>query len=233
MPQITDWMPSRMADQLTMFLNILAKINAYEPILPLTSDQVKRIKLICEEFIAIYNYVEQCQATTKSLTEWRDLCWKGSPVNDPAPAPPTYPTYNAVADSFIGILIEFRELRDIIVSSPGYTLAIGEDLMIVGTPQANAQPQDTAPSLKVVTSNNYAVKLSGSMQGMDAMRVEYYRKGSNTWQLVGYFTKMPGELTITPHVAGEPESGNIRAMFIKKNADFGNYSPEYAITVSE
>ncbi len=232
MQKSTDWMPSRLADLLVMFQNIFAKIGGYESVLPLTSDQVKRIQLICNEFIAIYNYVEQAQATTKSLTEWRDFCWKGSPVNDPAPMPPVYPTYNAVANSFIGIFVEFRDLREAIVAAANYTQAIGEDLMIVAIKSEGIAPSEMVPSLKVSTATGYKVNISGSMQGMDAMRVEYLRKGSSEWVTVAFLTKLPAEFTITPAAAGVPEIGNIRAIYIQKNADVGNFSPQYEITIS-
>jgi hypothetical protein len=38
--------------------------------------------------------------------------------------------------------------------------------------------------------------------------------------------------TIAPNTPGEPEAGLSQAVFIKKNADFGNTSPEYPVTLS-
>ena len=70
------------------------------------------------------------------------------------------------------------------------------------------------------------------MQSMDAMRIDYQRNGTSTWPPVGFFTKMPGETTITPAVPGQPESGRIRAIFIEKNVEVGLYSPEYPVTIS-
>ncbi|HRI02789.1 MAG TPA: hypothetical protein PLL77_03505 [Pyrinomonadaceae bacterium] len=232
MASATDWMPSRLADMLVMFQNVLAKIGGYKTILPITTGQVDRIVLICEEFVAVYTYVVQARATTESLVEWRDLILKGSPAGDAAPAPPVYPTYTVVTDSFIGILTEFRELRDVIVASPGYTTAIGEDLMIVKPATEKLVEADAAPELKVATAAGYEVTVSGSMQGMDAMRVEYQRAGSATWATVAFLTKTPGTFTITPATPGTPENGRIRAVFIKKNEQFGNFSPEYPVTLS-
>lgn len=44
--------------------------------------------------------------------------------------------------------------------------------------------------------------------------------------------KMPDEFTITPETPGDAETVNIRVIFIKKNADFGNYSPKSPVTLS-
>ncbi len=225
-------MPSRLADMLVMFQNVLVKVEGYKSILPITSAQIDRIKLICNEFVAVYTYVVQARATTESLVEWRDIILKGSPAGDAAPAPPTYPAYTAVAGSFIGILTEFRELRDVIVAAPGYTQAIGEDLMIVKPATEKLFEGSVAPDLKVSTAVGYEVTVAGSMQGMDAMRVEYQRSGAATWSTVAFLTKTPGTFTITPATPGTPENGRIRAVFIKKNEQFGNFSPKYPITLS-
>ncbi|MGB2748966.1 MAG: hypothetical protein WBC34_12295 [Thiofilum sp.] len=197
-----DWMRSRLADMLVMFQNVEIKIDGYKTILPLTPEQTIRIKLICQEFVAVYNYVTQSRATTESLVEWRDNIFYGSPTGDAAPAPPTFPTYTAVTDSFIGIITEFRELRELIVASPGYTKAIGEDLMIVAPETEKLVEAETVPSLKVSTESGYKVIASGSMQGMDALRFEYQRAGATTWNIAAFVTKLPAEFTITPATPG-------------------------------
>ncbi len=200
--------------------------------MPLTPAQVTRIQLICNIFINVYVYVSQSRATAESLIEWRDEIFSGAPVGDPAPKAPVFDAAPVIAGNFIGIFDEFREFVDLIKASPGYTQAIGVDLMIVGTAVAPVVPGLTAPSLKVSTAPGYEVNLAGSMQSMDAMRVEYMRKGASTWAVAAFLTKLPGDFTITPNAPGVPETGNLRAIFIKKNADFGNHSPEYPITLS-
>lgn len=227
-----DWLPRSLAAMLVMFTNVLAKIDPYEAILPITHAQTVRIKLICNEFIAVYNYVTQCRATTESLVEWRDNIFYGSPTGDDAKEPPAFPSYTEVSDSFIGIITEFRELRELIVASPGYTRAIGEDLMIVAVEGEKLTESEVAPSLKVTTDSGYEVHIVGKMQGMDAIRIEYQRSLTADWHQVAFFTRLPGRLTITPQTPGQPENGNIRAIFIEKNEPFGDYSPSYPVTIS-
>ena len=57
MAQSNDWFPSKLADQLVMFQNVKAKIGGYTAILPITAAQTTEITLICNEFIAVYNYL--------------------------------------------------------------------------------------------------------------------------------------------------------------------------------
>jgi hypothetical protein len=129
-----------------------------------------------------------------------------------------------------GAVTQFMELRDLIVASPGYTLAIGEDLGIVG-PEVPAPEGVIAPDLKATVSPGYTVNLSGSMQGMSGMRIEYSRSGGQ-FAPVAFFTNTPGSFQITPAAPGQPETGNVRAVYIKKNAEFGSFSPNYPVTLS-
>ena len=50
-------------------------------------------------------------------------------MGDPLPAAPVFAAIGALTGK-IGIEDRFFEIRDIIVKSDGYTVAIGEDLMI-------------------------------------------------------------------------------------------------------
>lgn len=226
------WLRGSLAEQAAMFQNIKGKIAGYTAVLPLTAAQETRIILICNIFIACYDYVEAMRATTSSLIEWRDGIFTGVPTGTAAPAAPAYSAVSMPVGAFRGIITEFKDLREFIVASPGYTEAIGEDLMIVGEEITTPSAPTVQPSLNVTTAPGYIVNIAGSMQGYDAMRIEYQRAGSTAWNIAAFATKMPANFTVSPAAGGQPENGRIRAIFVQKNADFGNYSPEYPVTVS-
>ena len=75
------------------------------------------------------------------------------------------------------------------------------------------------------------VNIAGSMQGMDALRVEYQPVGGK-FATVAFLTKTPGGFQITPTNPNQPENGFIRAVFIKKNEEYGSFSPNYPVTIS-
>lgn len=230
-----DWLPSRLADQATMFENINTKIDTYSGTLGLTVPQVTAIKRICSQFDGAFTYTEQCRATILGVVQWRDDIFKGSPQGDAAPNAPTFPDPPIVAGGKIGIINEFRDLRDIILAAPGYTDTIGQDLMIVGGGAGggpSAPIGEATPDLNVHVATGYEVNIAGAMRGMDAMRIEYQRNGDSSWDLVGFLTRTPGVVIISPHTPGEPEAGRIRGRYIQANAPIGNYSAEYAVTVS-
>ncbi|MBL8182459.1 MAG: hypothetical protein JNL64_12705, partial [Blastocatellia bacterium] len=63
------------------------------------------------------------------------------------------------------------------------------------------------------------------------MRVEYRRKGGD-WENAAFLTNTPAGFQVTPAVPGGAEAGHVRAVFIKKNEDYGLWSPDYPVTVS-
>jgi len=131
----------------------------------------------------------------------------------------------------VGSVKLFFALRDRIVAAAGYTQAIGEDLGIIGSESTARPASEVTPELKPTVSMGNFVNLAGSMQGMDALRVEY-RTGTGAFTTVAFLTKTPGGFQITPTTPNQPEIGFLRAVFIKKNEEYGNSSPTYQVTVS-
>jgi hypothetical protein len=200
------------------------------PPLNLSAAQIAAAEALCNAFIAAFNSTEQARQTMVAMTAWRTEVFFGEPEGNPAPAAPVFSAAET-ADYTLGVVNQFFALRDLIVASPGYTEAIGEDLGIVGTEVQPRPAGDVTPQLKAVPSNGYTVNISGSMQGMDAMRVEYAPKGGN-FRTVAFLTNTPGGFQVSPTTPGAPESGHIRAVYIKRNEEFGNFSADYPVTLS-
>lgn len=227
-----NWMPRRLANVLLMMQNVFLKIEGYKTILPLTDAQINRIKELCTIFIETYNYTEALSAGSSGTFEWRDEIFRGKPKGSTANPPPALVAYAPTEAATIGILEEFSEYRDVILAAANYTVAIGEDLMIVGAEMSKALAENTAPDLKVTTAAGFEVIITGSLKGFDAIRIEYAVAGNDTWHLAGFLTKLPGLIVITPQTPGQAEKGRIRGIFIQANANFGSYSPEYSVTLS-
>ncbi len=224
------WWPGAMPDQLVLIQNFNGKIASYATVLSLSTAQVTAAQELCAAFVDAYNIAEQCKTTMQSMTKWREMIMYGTPTGTLAPAAPVFPVAPTKTHTR-GVVDQFFQLRDQIVASPGYTVSIGEDLGIVGAEVPPRPPQDVTPALKAVPAAGYWVNLRGSMQGMDALRVEYAPKGG-AFKTVAFLTNTPGGFQITPLAAGQPETGHIRAVFIKKDAEFGNYSADYPVTLS-
>lgn len=224
------WWPSSMPDQLVLMQNFHSKIGNYAATLGLSPDELMAAEGLCDAFIGTFNVAEQCRQTMQAMTQWRDRVFHGTPVGNPAPPAPVFPVVGTVAYT-LGVVKQFIALRDRIVASPNYTLAIGEDLGLVGAQITPPPPSSVKPVFKTVSTSGLTVNLVGSMQGMDALRVEYAPNGGS-FQPVAFLTNTPGGFQITPQNPNQPENGRIRAVFIKKNAEYGTYSSEYPVTVS-
>lgn len=166
----------------------------------------------------------------QAVTNWRDIVLYGEPQGTAGPAAPVFPLIDGSIFTR-GAVDQFFELRDQIVANDGYTEAMGEDLGLVGAEQQGLVPSETAPELKTVSASTNVVTITGSMQGLPAMRVEYAAKGQ-TYGTVAVITNLPAQITVPMANPNVPQLGTIRTIFIKKNADFGNYSPNYDVTLA-
>ena len=165
-----------------------------------------------------------------AATAWRDDVFFGEPTGNPAGRAPVFPVPSG-ATFTRGTVTQFIELRELIVALPAYTMAIGEDLGIVGAEITPRPTDEIVPVFKRVSASGHSVTLAGSMQGFDALRVEYAPKGGN-FAPVAFLTNTPGSFQITPATPGGAEIGQIRAIYIRKNAEVGNYSANYPVTLA-
>lgn len=223
------WLPNSLPAQQVLVQNIRAKIVGYAGAFGLAAEQISASQALCDAFIGAFNLAEQSRSTMQVLRQWRDIVFFGEPAGEPAPDPPVFPTGGSPGYAN-GIVKQFFAFRDLVISLPGCTDSIGEDLAILG-PEITPTPEaSVAPDLRVSVSNGNFVNLTGSMQGLDAMRVEYSPKGGQ-FATIAFLTKTPGGFAIDMAEPDKPQAGHFRAIFVKKNADYGNYSPAYAITI--
>ena len=134
--------------------NFQVEIAGYATPLGMTVPQVTAAQEICAAFIGAFNATEQCRMSMIAMTQWRDLIFTGTPSGGDAPLAPVFPV--VPDDDFkIGAVTEFFKLRDRITVSPGYTLAIGGDLGLVGAGIVPPAPDTVAPELKTSTTVGY------------------------------------------------------------------------------
>lgn len=224
------WWPNSLPAQQVLVQNFRVKIGSYAGALGLAAEQITASQALCDAFIGAFSLAEQSRSTMQALRQWRDIVFFGEPAGEAAPDPPIFPAGGSPGYSN-GIVKQFFAFRDMVISLPGYTSAIGEDLGILGPEITPAPEASVAPDLRVSVSNGNFVNISGSMQGLDAMRVEYSPKGGQ-FSAIAFLTKTPGGFAIDMAEPDKPQTGHIRAIFVKKNADYGNYSPAYPITIS-
>jgi hypothetical protein len=211
--------------------NFRGKIGIYQAALNLSPAQVTAAQTLCEAYIEAYDFAENVDNTGKAVTKWRNDIFRGEPVGGPVPDPPVF-AIGTPSPGTLGVVTQFLDLREQLVVNPGFNDAMGEDLGILG-PEIDDEPEgEVAPSLKITSELGFKVNISGSMQGNSQIRIEYRKSGTTTWVLVMFLTNLPAEVTVTPSVDGQPETGDIRGTFYRKNQPYGVPSPNYAVTLS-
>lgn len=224
------WWKTTLSEQVSQVQNFAPKIGGYAEPLGWDERQVIAAVALCNHIIAAINVASQCRATMLAVTNWRDLVLYGEPKGTPSGKAPTFPVIDgSVYDR--GLVDDFFDLRDQIVANNGYTLSMGEDLGIVGSEQQGLLPADTTPELKTVSANSNMVTITGSMQGLPVMRVEYAAKGQ-TYSSVAIITNLPAMIEIPMVNPNVPQLGTIRTIYLKNNTEFGNYSPNYDVTLA-
>lgn len=231
MPQHYPWWSRTKADQIVWLYNCMAVWPSIGPTLGFTPAQVTAFSLLLMEMVTVMNETDQCQVAMKAVNDWREAVIYGPEDGKPAPPSPTIttpaqPTING------GFFSQLKRWRGQVMSSADYTTAIGEALGFVGPVKQSLNPGLAQPNFQVVTETDYWVNFKGSLQGFDAIKVEYQRKGVATWENIGFLTKTPGGLQITPAVPDSAEMGMVRCVFVAKNEVIGNYSPNYPVTIS-
>lgn len=225
------WWPNQKAAQIVWLYNCMAAWPTIGPTLGFTPAQVTAFSLLLMETVTVMAETDQCQVAMKAVNDWREAVIFGPEDGKQAPASPTIttpaqPTING------GFFSQLKRWRGQVISSADYTNAIGEALGFVGPEKQSFNPGLAQPDFQVVPSTDYWVNFKGSMQGFAAVRVEYQRKGVVTWENIGFLTKTPGGLQVTPAVPDSAEMGFVRCVFVDKNETVGSYSPSYPVTIS-
>ncbi len=224
------WWPGTLSAQVLLVQNFSAKIGGYVSTLAWTPAQQSAATALCSSIVSAIEVTNQCRTAMLAATNWREIVLYGQPKGSPGGQPPVFPVIVG-GDYDRGLVHSFFEIRDQIVANNAYTLAMGEDLGIVGAESASRGPAETTPELKTVSTSANHVTINGSMKGMPVMRVEYAPK-SQTYSSVAIVTNLPATFAVPKANPDTPELGTIRTIFVKKNADFGNYSPNYDVTLA-
>jgi len=131
-----------------MYANILAKIDGYKDVIDeLDAARIDRIKLMCNTYMSIYDWLAQSEARLGGGYEFQKDMEKGDSAEIPTPPPP-FASPALPAGAFKGFVKEFRDDMGLLKKQNGYTRAIGEDLMIVRDAPEQIAPEDRVHPLR-------------------------------------------------------------------------------------
>jgi hypothetical protein len=148
----------------------------------------------------------------------------GNDTSLPAPMLPSGPTVPVLPNMPApGIEARTREIARQIKGHMSYAAADGEALGIVGSGNVPPDPALMKPTFTLRTLANFELAATFRKQGMDAVRFEIRHKGGN-WIQSAFLLTSPGTFAVAPATPGTSEQIEVRAIFVEKNSDFGNFS---------
>lgn len=226
-----DWLSTSLAGRLAQAKNIAAKAPNYETELNLNAAWQTRMTLNADAYEVVFNSVAQLRATMKELGDWAENVYESKETDEEIPKPPVFQIITLPTGAKLGLDQTLRDFAEYVKVQPGYTKAIGLDLMVI-KPDEDAENRDEiSPAIGLRTLPNYTVVAEFAKQGMTAVQFEYQSKNSTVWQKF-FAQKSPFSFQIAPAVNGQPESGIVRAIFMDGNISVGIYSPLFPVTLS-
>ncbi len=229
-----DWMSPSWAGKAAMFANVAAKIGGYQAALALSNAQVTAVTDLCASYAAVYQHYTQSQAASAAQTDWRDLAMTGEPQGNPLPAPPAAPVWSGPGNAMIGMLKEFRDMRDQWIAAPGYTPALGEDLMIVRIASEKIAPELVQPTIKAFAAQTgymFSIIVDGREQA-DAWIVQTRIMPDGGWVNLGTFTGKSADVSISPPESATPLQVQVRVQLRNNNVNYGQLSQIATVTVN-
>jgi len=227
------FVPGDWAGQVDWFDNWDKQMTVVGPTLGFSAAELTRIH---DDYLVLQaerDWMVSVEAFNSGLTAHRRIISRGK-VGDPTPALPAAPTIvlPVTADP-VPPGIWQRNNEDIrrAREAPAYTDETGALLGILPIESEGPSPDNFAPDAKITVEPGYNIKAACAMLGMDALRIDYQRNGTTAWVLAAYLTKVPGEFAITPATPGQPEQGRFRGSYIKDSEQFGQFSPEFPVTL--
>lgn len=228
------FVPGDWAGQADWFQNWDKQMTIVGPSLGFSAAELTRIADDNAWIQFLRNVMVEVDNYSSAITNNRRIMSRGT-IGEATPAFPPNTSFTVpVTTNPVGPGIWQRNNEDVrrVREAPAFTDEVAGLLGIIPSEPTPTPEGDVQPILKVEVSPGYNVKVSGVMQGMDAIRIDYQRKGTDAWPLAAFLTRLPGEFVIAVQTPGAPESGRLRAVFIKNSEEFGIFSPEYPITVS-
>jgi hypothetical protein len=209
--------------------NLAEKAPAVQVVLGLSAGDMVRLAAAAANFDYMRNMTNQVNDSKEAFTSFKNDLFYGPTEGNLAV--PTFPAITLPELGEPGIVPWVKSLIKRIKASPGYTDQIGIDLGLFTDTVPESDPSAIVPTLALKALNDGNVEIKFSKQGLDAMRVDWRKKGEAAWNLAGVYTTSPG-IHNQPSTGNEPEGREYRGILLKKNEPVSQYSATYNIVTT-
>lgn len=225
------YLPRREAQRVIWLNNFAEKLSDYAAAFGISPAEVTRVEGMALFYSYIINLIAKSSTYTQELTQFKNLLSvapNGTTLG-PLPAlavPAAPPITQAGIFTFIGGLV-----MRIKGTTAAYTVAIGEDLGIIGD-ETTFVPDDYKPVLKGKTlpGNN---EIGFSKEGVDGQNIYSNPVGGtnpNEWVKLAYDSSSPYNDNRPLAVAGTPENRKYKARGVINDVEIGQWSDVLSVT---
>lgn len=201
-----------------------ARIDVWAALYGLSSDAVKQLKTDAVIYAHLIAAREQLDADAAEFSTYKENMMVGNPLGTAA----TYPVVTLLplpateGTPKPGIVARNKELYNFFKKHPNRTKESLADLGISDTAAATISPDELKPTLKSKALPDDKIEHTFNKQGQKAVRI-LMRRGESDWTITGDPTNSPF-VDETPSTGGNPEKREYRAIYLKDNKPFGQYS---------
>jgi hypothetical protein len=226
----TDYFPTDEAGIRQLLLSLKTKAPTYKVLLELTDAKLQEFSDRSDLYEFLIDYSELLDNTKVGFNTAKDIIVNG----DPKASIPVLPSLTVPAppvDLLVGIIKLTRKDIAKMKLASGYSPEIGEDIGFIKQKAAPASPDTFVPTLELLALIAYHIQVTFKRRGMSGLRIEFRRKGGE-WQRAETAFASPFTFAISPATLGDAEQIEIRAIYMKGNETFGQYSPSYTISIA-
>ena len=231
MPKRIDWLPYGVNERAVALRVIANGAVSYGAGLGLSPADIARINAIADEYAFAARIYELNKTNLKALRTWRDDVMSNRRPIKPIAERPMFDNSPMPVGTQRGLIAEIRQYVRLIKASPGFNGTIDAAMGIRSPNHVKTPLRELKPKLKITAVEGFKVRIACEMEGMTAVQIEFRRKGEEKWEKVAFLTKLPETIYIEPRVMGVPETGLMRAIFIKNNKIVGQYSNMPTVTI--
>jgi len=228
--QSRDYFPSRIGDQVIWLGAFKNKLPLYTAALSLDPGDVTSIVLDTDNGLYaldkfrgslapwVKGSYERIESALYGDKDAGNISWMGFTPPTPMPAAVAYGCLKRI----------FNYIKDVIVVSPGYTQAIGEDLGIAGTP-VPPPPPTVSPELGSRETTGGKLEVLWKKRDFDGIKLEFDLGNAGTRTDIDL---RPNYTLNWLPPAGTSAIIRFRAIYLRRGEEFGNWSDWVSYTLT-
>lgn len=220
------YLPRAEAELVIWFQNWAAKIQTYGTVVGLTAAEKTQATTDANFVSTLINSVLAFKTFTNDLVGYKNIILYTT-IGAPMPATPTAPAmFVAPLGALDAIIKRTQQINERIRNHPAYTVAIGQDLGIIGP---EVSPQNEPTNVRATALPGSDVRVSYNKGGAAGVAI-YGKRGSElVYTLLSIDTNTPYVDTRDPLVVGQPENRTYKLLLYDGDNTFGDYSDEVSV----